>query len=92
VAVTSSRLAVVRFHGHRENTWEAPGVPAVERFRYLYDREELARWVPKIEEAARETRELHVIMNNCYANYGTTNATELAAMVRSVYAGDAGER
>jgi hypothetical protein len=26
-----------------------------------------------------------VVMNNCYANYGTTNAIELAAMVRRIY-------
>jgi hypothetical protein len=29
---------------------------------------------------------VHVLMNNCYANYGTTNARELAAML----SGDAG--
>ena len=37
VAVTSPELAVVRFHGRRTETWEAKGIPVVERFRYLYD-------------------------------------------------------
>ncbi|HEX8940326.1 MAG TPA: DUF72 domain-containing protein [Candidatus Limnocylindrales bacterium] len=80
-AVTSPDLAVVRFHGRRTETWEAKGIPTVERFRYLYDRAELADWVPRLREAAREAREVHALMNNCYANYGSTNARELAAML-----------
>src|ERR1035437_1962461 len=82
-AVTSPDLAVIRFHGRRVETWEAAGIPVVERFRYLYSREELAEWLPRIREAAAETREMHVLMNNCYANYGSTNARELAAMLET---------
>jgi hypothetical protein len=41
VAVTSPSLAVVRFNGRRTETWEANGIPVVERFRYLYDTDEL---------------------------------------------------
>ena len=80
-AVTSAELAVVRFHGRRVETWEASGIPVVERFRYLYSEEELGEWTTRIREAAEEAREMHVLMNNCYANYGSTNARELAAML-----------
>ena len=80
-AVTSPRLAVVRFHGRRTETWEASNIPVVERFRYLYDEAELGEWVPRIREAASQVRETHVLMNNCYANYGTTNAREIAALL-----------
>jgi uncharacterized protein YecE (DUF72 family) len=80
-AVTSPELAVVRFHGRRAETWEKPNIPVVERFRYLYDRDELVEWVPRLHEAARETRDMHVLMNNCYANYGATNARELAHLL-----------
>ncbi|HET7586200.1 MAG TPA: DUF72 domain-containing protein [Gemmatimonadaceae bacterium] len=86
VAVTAPSLAVVRFHGRRVETWEAPGVGVAERFRYLYDRDELEEWVPRLREVAREARNVHVIMNNCYANYGTTNAAELAALFGAAYA------
>jgi uncharacterized protein YecE (DUF72 family) len=82
VATPSPRLAVIRFHGRRAETWERPGVGVTERFRYLYDRDELREWVGRIAAVAAAVRETHVIMNNCYANYGTTNAVELAAMVR----------
>ena len=50
--VTSPKLAVVRFHGRRTETWEKSGIPVVERFRYLYDEGELGEWVPRIREAA----------------------------------------
>jgi uncharacterized protein YecE (DUF72 family) len=79
--VSSPRLAVVRFHGRRTETWEASGIPVVERFRYLYDEGELAEWIPRIQEAAQQAPEIHVLMNNCYANYGTTNAREIADLL-----------
>jgi uncharacterized protein YecE (DUF72 family) len=82
VAVTASRLAVVRMHGHRADTWEKRGTPVVERFRYLYDERELTRWVPKIVEIAGEAEQVHVVFNNCYGNYGTTNALEMSGLVR----------
>ena len=89
VAVTSPELALVRFHGRRAETWEATGIPVVERFRYLYSAEELAEWLPRLREAAEEAREMHVLMNNCYANYGSTNARELASMLEAELVGGA---
>jgi uncharacterized protein YecE (DUF72 family) len=53
----------------------------VERFRYLYEPAELGEWVPRIRDAAAHAREVHVLMNNCYANYGTTNAREIADLL-----------
>ena len=88
VAVTSPDLAVVRFHGRRTETWEAQGIPVVERFRYLYEREELADWAPRLRDAGKQTRDLHVLMNNCYANYGATNARELARLLGDLRPGE----
>lgn len=81
--VTSPKLAVVRFHGRRTETWEQAGIPVVERFRYLYSESELGEWVPRIRDAAGQVPELHILMNNCYANYGTTNAREIADLLAS---------
>ena len=80
-AVTSPRLAVVRLHGRRGETWEKRGTSVLERFRYLYKDEELSGWVPKIVEISGESEQVHVVFNNCYGNYGTTNAMEMASMV-----------
>jgi uncharacterized protein YecE (DUF72 family) len=80
-ATTSPRLAIVRLHGRRAETWAMPNVSVQERFCYLYDRTQLAEWVSPIRDAARSADEVHVVFNNCYANYGTTNALELAALL-----------
>ena len=78
-AVTTPELAMVRLHGRRSATWEAAKVPTVERYRYLYSAQELDAWVPRIEEASAQARRTTVFLNNCYGNYGTTNARELLA-------------
>ncbi|HSL32353.1 MAG TPA: DUF72 domain-containing protein [Candidatus Limnocylindrales bacterium] len=79
--VTSPDLALVRFHGRNAENWEKKGITPAERFRYLYSKDELSEWVPRIDEAAREAKEVHLMFNNCYANYGTTNAREIAALL-----------
>ncbi|GAA3388313.1 DUF72 domain-containing protein [Streptomyces roseoviridis] len=60
--VTSSSLAVVRFHG-RSPAW---GTGSKEdRFRHAYTREELADWLPRLRLLADRTEQLHVLFNNC---------------------------
>jgi uncharacterized protein YecE (DUF72 family) len=81
VAVTSPRLALVRFHGRNAATWEARNISPAERFRYLYDRDELSEWVPRVAEAAGQAAEVHLLMNNCYANYGAVNARQIARLL-----------
>jgi uncharacterized protein YecE (DUF72 family) len=72
--VTSPDLAVVRFHGRDPKAWEKKTVS--ERFRYRYGEDELREWVPKAEHLAEGAREVHVLMNNCYQDYATTNAQQ----------------
>ena len=79
VRTTQRHLAVIRLHGQRADTWAARGVPAVEKYRYLYSSAELDNWAKKIVEAAATAENLHVIFNNCYANYGAVNAAEMIA-------------
>ena len=81
VAITSARLAVVRLHGRRTATWEARNDPATERYRYLYDRTELAEWTSRFPDIAQRTQGVHVVCNNCHANYGTTNVDEITSML-----------
>lgn len=82
VAEATSNLAVVRFHGRRQETWDQRGVGVEERFKYLYNDEELSEWIPKIDHLRRETREVHVLMNNCYADYGVRNAKQLELLLQ----------
>ena len=81
VAVTSDKLAVLRMHGRRTETWEQPVAVTSERYRYLYDTDELRGWVPDIIDVAQQTQGVHVVMNNCHANYGAANADEITALI-----------
>lgn len=79
--VTAPALAIVRFHGRNAETWKAPGLSAAERFDYSYARAELEQWLPKVRDLAREAREVHLLMNNCYGDKAVRNAAELAALL-----------
>ena len=81
VAATSPDLAMIRFHGHNADNWEKRGISAAERFRYLYSEEELRGWVAPARELAAEAEQLHVLMNNCYADYGVRNAAQFAELL-----------
>jgi uncharacterized protein YecE (DUF72 family) len=81
VAATSPELAMIRFHGHNAENWEKPGISAAERFRYLYSEEELEKWVEPAKELASKSEQLHILMNNCYEEYGVRNAAQIATML-----------
>jgi uncharacterized protein YecE (DUF72 family) len=84
VVQTSPDLAVFRFHGRNKDTWEKKGIAPSERFRYFYDEDELADWTPQIATAAKSTKQTHVIYNNCFSNYGTTNAKQMAQLLEQL--------
>ena len=84
---TSPDLAVFRFHGRNSENWEKKkNITPAERFRYLYDEDELADWVPQIASTAKSSKETHVLYNNCFSNYGTTNAREMARLLAELQA------
>jgi uncharacterized protein YecE (DUF72 family) len=86
VVQTNDELAVFRFHGRNKENWEKKDIAPSERFRYLYDEDELADWTPKIATVAKSTKQTHVVYNNCFSNYGTTNAREAAQLLAQMQA------
>jgi uncharacterized protein YecE (DUF72 family) len=74
VVEATADVAVVRFHGHSDK-WTSTDIH--EKFGYNYSRDELAEWVPKLQQLAAETAQTHVLMNNCYSDYAQRNATTL---------------
>jgi uncharacterized protein YecE (DUF72 family) len=74
IVTATADLAMVRFHGHSER-WTSKDI--YEKFGYRYSTNELKSWVPKLCSLAEETAETHVLMNNCYSDYATTNAQQL---------------
>jgi len=82
-AITTPDLGVVRLHGRRSELWGARDAIVVEKYRYLYDRRELEEWLDVILDLSEQTERLHIVFNNCYANYGTTNALEMVDLLRT---------
>jgi len=81
VVAATSGLAVVRFHGRADDNWNKRGITAAERFRYLYDDEELRQWIPRVETLAEDSKEIHLLMNNCYQDYGVRNAADIGRLL-----------
>ena len=77
MAVTNPELFLVRFHGRSDSTWKDTSGSAAERFRYLYKKKELEELARPIAGHAREARETHLLMNNCYRDYAVRNAAQL---------------
>jgi len=74
IVEATSDLAAVRFHGHSDK-WTSNDIH--EKFGYLYSRQELAEWAPKVLALAAQTKQTHVLMNNCYSDYAQRNAQQL---------------
>ncbi|MGY0489103.1 DUF72 domain-containing protein [Streptomyces sp. WG-D5] len=78
--VTTSRLAVVRFHG-RSASWGRGSKE--DRFRYAYAADEIAEWVPRLRELAERTERVHVLFNNCCADASVRAAERLDGLLRA---------
>lgn len=78
--VADPRLAVVRFHGRREETWDAP-VSVNEKFRYLYDPAELAPWAETVARLSQEAEQVHAIFNNCVSDSAVLGARGLMTLL-----------
>jgi uncharacterized protein YecE (DUF72 family) len=81
VAEITSDIGLIRFHGRNKDTWEKKGIGPAERFNYLYSEEELKPWAEKIAELAKQTREMHVLFNNCYQDKAVVNARQISLML-----------
>ena len=75
----TSRVAYVRLHGRRYDTWfsDNPATPPSERYNYLYSEEELAPWTERIRNTSEHAEKTFVIANNHFEGKGVVNALEL---------------
>lgn len=77
LSASTADLAVVRFIGRRqvdEEPWTYP---------YRYSHDELSGWVRRILALAGSSREVHVLMDNCWGSDAVDNASQLADLVRA---------
>jgi uncharacterized protein YecE (DUF72 family) len=83
VAVATADWAYVRFHGRNYAKWWQHE-EAWQRYDYLYNREELAEWVPKVQALDAAAKHTAVLFNNHYSGQAIQNALEFEAMLEEV--------
>jgi uncharacterized protein YecE (DUF72 family) len=87
VLAATTDLAVVRFHGRADDTWETRTATAAERFKYLYNRRQLRPWVDRVDALVDGgATEVHLLFNNCYEDYGVRNAADLIDLLEKATA------
>jgi len=78
-AVATSDIAYVRFHSRDASKWFRGG--SKDRYDYLYTKEELEEWLPRIHKLASEAERTYIFFNNCHAGHAAVNATEFKQML-----------
>jgi uncharacterized protein YecE (DUF72 family) len=80
---TTARIAYVRLHGRRYDTWfsDDPATPPSERYNYLYTEQELEPWVRRIQHVAQSGDSTFVITNNHFEGKGIVNALQLVHLL-----------
>ncbi len=81
VAKATSDIAYIRMHGRNKENWFRRGIPTVERYAYEYSDEELGEWLDKIKGLMFETRQTHVMFNNCFGDYAIRNARRMMKLL-----------
>jgi len=87
VAAVTSDVALVRLHGRNVARWKLGARSANERFEYLYSTDELREWVPRLSRLAQQAPQVHVLFNNCHADYAVRNAQQMIDLLRPLEEG-----
>jgi uncharacterized protein YecE (DUF72 family) len=80
IAVTTSDVAYVRFHGRNYDKWWKHD-EAWERYDYLYSRDELREWLPRVRQLNTEAETTYLFFNNHYHGSAAQNALEFAELL-----------
>jgi uncharacterized protein YecE (DUF72 family) len=86
VAVATSDIGYVRFHGRNREKWWEHDDPA-ERYDYLYSEGELQEWLPKIQVLERSTKKVYIFTNNHRKGKAVQNAKQLSLMLDLIDSG-----
>lgn len=77
VAIPTSHVGYVRFHGRNEKHWFSLEENAAERYNYLYSVEELKPWAERICNVAARADRTFVVTNNHFQGKAVANALQL---------------
>jgi len=76
--LVTSDIAYVRFHGRNEATWW--NGDSGTRYEYLYSKDELSTWVPRLEAMSTQAKKVRVYFNNHRRGDAPANAKDLVAL------------
>jgi len=79
IAESTSDVGYVRFHSRNASKWCEGG--GKERYNYLYSKDELAEWIPKVRKLKEEVDRVYIFFNNCHAGHAAVNATQFREML-----------
>jgi len=78
-AEVTSSIGYIRLHGRNYQNWFREEANVLERYDYLYSRDELEPWVERIKEVADKAKQTFVITNNHARGQSLVNAFEILA-------------
>jgi len=79
VAEVTTDTAYVRFHSRDKAKWFGGG--GKERYDYLYTKDELAEWAPKVQKLDQMASAVYVFFNNCHAGHAAVNAEQFRGLL-----------
>jgi len=78
-AEVTSSIGYIRLHGRNYQDWFREEADVVERYDYMYSRDELDPWLNRIKEVAQKAKQTFVITNNHARGQSLVNAFEILA-------------
>ncbi|MFO8034838.1 MAG: DUF72 domain-containing protein [Candidatus Bipolaricaulota bacterium] len=75
-SLVTNGIGYFRFHGRNAAKWWRHDTPG-ERYDYLYSGDELAEWIPAINNASQESGLTLLFLNNCHRGKSAVNAVQL---------------
>jgi uncharacterized protein YecE (DUF72 family) len=80
-AEVTSAIGYVRLHGRNYQNWFREEANVMERYDYLYSRDELDPWIDRIKEVSDKAKQTFVITNNHARGQSLVNAFEILAQL-----------
>ncbi len=80
LAVATSDIGYVRFHGRNQEKWWQHDTPE-ERYTYRYSEAELQEWVPKIRLLSQKATHVYLFTNNHPQGHAVENAKQLERLL-----------
>ncbi len=80
--IVTSETGYIRFHGRNGMNWWNPKY-SYQRYDYLYTREELTEWMPRIKKVMEKTKRTYIYFNNHYKAKAIKSAKILRELIET---------